>query len=122
MRNAVIGQTGKVVLSDAQIQHKLSDKRTIRYQYQKIKHGWIAWVCGPFHSRTYGVCSFGTSKVWAKAALERTLRSSYGYCGNLIFSDVDEADNVGQVSHRLSESNATARPITQLEAVGSAGM
>lgn len=122
MRNAVIGQTGRIVLSDTQLKQKLSAKRTVLYQYMKVKHGWLAWVCGPFHSRTYGVCGFGTSKLWAKGALEQRLANDYRYIGNLMFSDVDEADNVGQVSRRLSESNARARPITQLEAVGSAGM
>lgn len=68
------------------------------------------------------MCGFGTSKLWAKDILTRILANDYRYLGNLIYSDVDEADNVGQVSHRLSEPNAPVRPITQLEAVGSAGM
>lgn len=69
------------------------------------------------------MCGFGTSKLWAKDILTRILANDYRYLGNLIYSDVDEADNVGQVSRRLSESTTIiARPITPLEAVGSAGM
>ncbi len=63
------------------------------------------------------MCGFGTSKLWAKATLERILANDYGYLGNLMYSDVDEADKIGTVDTRLSEPNAPARPITQLEAV-----
>jgi len=121
-KQKVIGQTGRVVLSDEAIQYKLSRKRTVRYQYTKMKHGWMAWVCGPFHSRTYGACGFGTTKKRAKAALESNLANNYGYIGKLIFSDVDEADNVGRFNERLVADNASARPITAHDACGSAGM
>jgi len=121
-KQQVIGQTGRCVLSDDAIQHKLSRKRTVRYQYEKVKHGWTAWVCGPFHSRTYGACSFGTTKQRAKAALETNLANNYGYLGHLMFSDVDEADIVGYIDERLLPDNAEARPITAHDAVGSAGM
>lgn len=117
----VIGQTGRVVLSNEAIQYKIDRKRTVRYQYIKVKYGWIAWVCGPFHSRTYGACSFGTKKVSAKVALKYTLANNYRYIGHLMFSDVDEADNVGNVDDRLLDDHATARPITFADAIGSAG-
>lgn len=121
-KQQVIGQTGQCVLSDEAIQYKLAQKRTVRYQYKKVKHGWTAWVCGPFHSRTYGACGFGTSKARAKAALERNLTNNYGYLGHLMYSDVDEADIVGVIDERLLPDNAEARPITAHNAVGSAGM
>lgn len=102
MKNEIIGQTGQVILSDDAIQRKLSLKRTVRYQYQKVRHGWTAWVCGPFHSRTYGACGFGTDKRRSKAALQRRLGNNYGYTGNIMYSDVDEADSVGEVTRVLS--------------------
>lgn len=112
MRNKVIGQTGSVVLSDDSIFRNRSAKRTVRYQYQKVKLGWIAWVCGPFHSRTYGAQGYGSSKKWAKAALQRRLANDYRYLGNLMFSDVDESDTVGIVNPRLLDE-PTARPISK---------
>lgn len=112
MKSAVMGQTGKVVLSDDKIQHKISHKRTVRYQYTQVKHGWNAWVCGPFHSRTYGACGFGTNRKRAKAALEANLADNYGYHGNTMFSDVDEADNVGIVEMRLLDPRTINCPIT----------
>ncbi len=102
MKNVVIRQTGSSVLSDTIIQQKLSRERTIKYQYQKVKHGWAAWVCGPFQSRTYGVCGFGTVKPLAKASLQRRLANDYRYIGNMMYSDVDEADEVGDVTRVLS--------------------
>lgn len=97
MRNAVIGQTGRVVLSDDTIHRRLSTKRTVRYQYTRVGRRWMAWVCGPFHSPNYGVCSFGTKKIAAKEALQHRLACTYRYLGNIMFSDHDEADNVGIV-------------------------
>jgi hypothetical protein len=97
MRKAVIGQTGRCVLSANQIHRKVSGKRTVRYQYQKVNRCWLAWVCGPFHSRMYGVCGFGTSRQWAKATLQRNLARDYRYLGNMIYSDVDESNNVGRI-------------------------
>ena len=108
MRNKVIRQTGSVVLSDDSILRNRSVKRTVRYQYRKIKLGWIAWVCGPFHSRTYGVQGFGSNKKWAKAALQSRLANDYRYLGHLMFSDVDESDTVGDVNPRLLDE-PTAR-------------
>jgi hypothetical protein len=122
MRSAVIGQTGTTVLSNDMIHYKLSQKRTVRYQYQKLQHGWIAWICGPFHSRTYGACGFGATKARAKSALYRNLNNSYGYLGNMIFSDVDESDTIGIINMRLLDDNAGAGPITRGELCGSAGM
>ena len=112
MRNAVIGQTGKVVLSDDAIHRKLSRKQTVRYQYQKVQYGFMAWVCGPFHSRLYGIIGFGVSRVHSKAALQRRLANDYGYLGNMLFSDVDEADTVGDIDPRLSDVGAAASPVT----------
>lgn len=96
MRNAVIGQTGTVVLSNDAINHKLSKRRTLRFQHTKLKGSWIAWICGPFHSRTYGVIGCAGKRNSAKAALIRNLANDYGYHGNLILSDVDAADTVGE--------------------------
>lgn len=112
MRKAVIGQTGKVVLSDDAVHRKLSRKRTVRYQYKKLKEGFIAWVCGPFHSRTYGVSSYGAKKSLAKAALQRRLANDYGYIGHMMYSDVDESDIVGDVDFRLLDERTAASPIT----------
>jgi len=121
MKAQVIGQTGKVVLSDDIIKYKVERKRTVRYQYIKVKHGFICWVCGPFHSRTYGVSSFGTRKASAKRALESRLANDYRYIGCLMFSDVDDADTVGDVDTRLLDDNAMARPINFADACGKAG-
>jgi hypothetical protein len=115
VRRRVIGQTGSVVLSDDTIAYNRSKKRTVRYQYLKMKLGWMAWVCGPFHSRTYGAAGFGTKKSSAKAALQANLADNYGYHGHMLFSDVDESDTVGRVDMRLLDDNAKARPITVAE-------
>jgi hypothetical protein len=112
MKRAVIGQTGRAVLSDTMIHRKLSKQRRIRYQFTKTKHGWNAWVCGPFHSRTYGVCGFGTKKPTAKAALQRRLANDYRYIGSILHSDVDEADTVGIAGQRLRGAGANDGPIT----------
>ncbi len=109
----VIGQTGKTVLSGSAIHYGASKRRTIRYRYTKLSaHSWLAWVVGPFHSRTYGVCGFGTKKASAKKSLIRNLGNNYGYIGNLVFSDVDESDTVGDVNPRLLDNNTIAAPIT----------
>lgn len=124
MRRSGVGQTGQVVLSDDAIQYKLSRRRTVRYQYQKIHRGWIAWICGPFHSRMYGAIGYGTRRIRAKVALRWNLANNFGYIGNLLFSDVDESDTVGIVDEntaRLSEENAAAHPITFADACGAAG-
>ena len=118
-KQKVMGQTGRSVLSDEKIQYKLAQKRTVRYWYVKCQHGYRAEVVGPFHSALYGACGFGTKKTRAKAALERNLANNYGYIGRLIFSDVDEADKVGQ--HWPSEMTSDL-PISAHEACGSAGM
>lgn len=121
-RHTVIGQTGRVVLSDEVIQYKLDKKRTVRYQYQKVNGRFMAWVCGPFHSRTYGACGFGATRARAKATLQRNLANSYGYIGHMMFSDVDDADNVGIVDDRLLDHRIDGRPVTIRELCGSAGM
>ncbi len=122
MRNAVIGQTGKIVLSDDTIKYKSMINRTVRYQYTKVGLEWCAWVCGPFHSRTYGACGFGLKKASAKKALQRGLANRFGYIGRVLFSTVDEADNVGNINPRLLDENALAKPLTFSDACGSAGM
>ncbi len=112
MANRVIGQTGAVVLSDDSIAYNRSKARTVRYQYQKVQLGWIAWVCGPFHSEVYGTQGFGSSKKFAKAALKMRLANDYRYLGGMLFSDVDESDTVGVVDMRLLDDNEKARPVT----------
>jgi len=121
--NKVIGQTGRTVLSDEIIQFRLSKKRTVRYRYKKVRCGFVAEVIGPFHSTFYGTCSFATKKHRAKAALKRRLRNEFGYVGRMLYSDVDTADNVGDVDLRLLDDEAGDRPITKTsgELVGSAG-
>jgi hypothetical protein len=106
MANRVIGQTGTTVLSDEKIQYKAAQKRTVRYQYEKLPDcgGFLCTVVGPFHSRTYGACSWGVTKT-----------------GNLLFSDVNEADTVGDNYARISDDRKPA-PITMAEARGSAGV
>lgn len=117
----VMGQTGRTVLSDDTIQYKVAQKRTIRYRYVKMTVGYRAEVVGPFHSRTYGVCSFGTKKTSAKNALKLRLANDYGYLGVMLFSDVDTADNVGDPDPRLLDANATARRLTFSDLCGTAG-
>ncbi len=136
--NNVIGQTGRVVLSDTVLQFKSGRKKTVRYRYQKISsvrvetdNGkgrticvWKAEVIGPFHSALYGVCSYGSKKKRTKAALQRRLMNDYRYFGNMLLSAVDDADNVGNVDLRLWDQISSGRPITKTsgELVGSAGM
>ncbi len=91
MRRTLIGQTGTTVLSDDMIKHKLPKRQTVRYQYTKFSGRWMAWVCGPFHSRTYGVCAFGSHKNIAKRALETLLVNDYGYHAGMMLSAVDDA-------------------------------
>ncbi len=96
--NKVIGQTGSVVLSDDAVFRKLSEKRTVCYRYVRMTRSYYrAEVVGPFHSAYYGLSSFGTTRLRAKAALIRCLANSFGYMGRLIFSVDDEADHVGEV-------------------------
>ena len=111
MKSKVIGQTGRRPLSDETVKYEQDRKRTVRYNYTKVQSGWMAWICGPFHSRTYGACSIGTTKRMAKAALQRRLADDYGYIGNMIFSDVDEADDVRLIGLRV-RSDYVIQPIT----------
>jgi len=114
-KTAVIGQTGRMVLSggkgkDGVVRYKISKRRCVRYRFQKVKHGWYAIVCGPFHSKLYGACAFAADKATidgkrrssasdtkkrARDALRRRLANSYGFLGNLLLSAVDDADTVG---------------------------
>ena len=118
---SIIGQTGKIVLSDDSVLFKMSQKRTARYRYERCGKGWLAVIIGPFHSRLYGANSYGTKRSRAKAALKRSLAHNFGYIVHMLFSDVDEADNVGGVDERLLDSNALARPKTKHELCGTAG-
>ncbi len=120
----VIGQTGRTVLSDSVIQFKSARNKTARYNYVKVPNGFLCQVIGPFHSALYGTCSFATRKVRAKAALQRRLMNDYRYFGCLLFSDVDDADNVGKVDLRLWDQISSGRPIikTPGELIGTAGM
>lgn len=110
--NRVIGQSGKVVLSDGIVQYRRSKKRTVRYWYVKCGRSWLCQVIGPFHSVLYGASCFGTTRRSAKKALIIRLANRFGYLGHLLFSDVDEADRVGIVDYRLVIENMAARPIT----------
>lgn len=119
----VIGQTGRTVLSDNVLQFKASQKKTVRYRYIRVPNGWLCQAIGPFHSVLYGTCAFATKKYRAKAALKRRLANDYRYIGCMLFSDVDDADNVGKVDLRLWDHISSGRPITKTsgELIGSAG-
>lgn len=93
--NSVMGQTGKMVLSIDAANYKLAKRRTVRFQFTRLKYGFEAWICGPFHSPIYGACARGRTKEIAREALSRTLANNHSYHGNMMFSDVDEADNIG---------------------------
>lgn len=113
-KQKVTGQTGRVVLSDDAIHYKLGKKRTVRYQYSRLSDKrWMAWVNGPFHSRTYGACGMGATKQSAKASLQTNLANNYRYLGHLLFSDVDSADHVGEIDTRLLDSNVVNHSITR---------
>ena len=112
-RNTVIGQTGSVVLADY-IKYKTGDKLTVHFQYTKIGPRIMAWVCGPFHSRTYGACAFASgngARAKAKKRLSDHLARSCNYFGHLMFSDVDGSDTVGEVDNRLLDEGTRNRPI-----------
>lgn len=85
MRNRVIGQTGKVVLSESVIHYRRNKKRTIRYRSTECASGHIAEVIGP--SDMVGLCSFGAKPWSAKKALQRRLAIDHGYFGNMILLD-----------------------------------
>lgn len=121
MAKKVMGQTGRIVLSDDMIKHKASYAKTVRYRYVHMGKYWRAEVIGPFHSKLYGACSIGTKKTRAKAALKARLSDEYGYHGCMLISDVDAADNVGTVDQRLLDDRQMAYPITLGELIGSAG-
>ncbi len=112
MGRNVIGQTGSSVLSNDAVNRAIGKNRTVRYRYEKCANGYRAVVVGPFHSRMYGVCGFGAKRWSAIKSLWLRLGNDYGYLGNLIRSDVDEADTVGIVDQRLFDQYAMAKPIT----------
>ena len=127
----VIGQTGRIVLSDEAIQYKLGKKRTVRYRYVKMGKRYRAEVIGPFHSALYGAMGFGGSRTSCKAALQRRLASRFGYIGCMMYSDVDEADTTAlsavEIWHRANNEqrealkNADSRPIRTWDSVAVAG-
>ena len=84
MKNRVIGQTGKVVLSESMINYHKCRRRTIRYRSTKCASGHMAEVIGP--SDMVGLCSFGTKPRSAKSALQRRLANDHGYFGKMILS------------------------------------
>ena len=84
-RSSVIGQTGKVVLSDSMMHYKRNKKRTIRYRSVKCASGHLAEVIGP--PDMMGLCSYGAKPGSAKKALARRLANDHGYFGNMILSD-----------------------------------
>jgi len=116
MGRNVIGQTGKMTLSEDGVLYNVSKKRTVRYWYKKHKVGsrtfWYAEVIGPFHSRLYGTCAFGTTKARAKVALKDVLGREHGYLGHLLLSDTDTSDTVGTFDQRLLDQAIQNVPIT----------
>lgn len=117
----ILGQTGRHTLSEEALNYRISAGHGVRYQFSRYGTMWMAWVCGPFHSRTYGVCGVGTTKAKAKVALRNNLADNYGYHGAVSFSDVDSADNVAVVDIRLWDDRDTNRPITARDACGAVG-
>lgn len=116
MGRSVVGQTGKCVLSVEGVLYNLSRERTVRYRYVKHPVGertyWYTEVIGPFHSRYYGTCAFGTTRKRAKAALQDVLGREFGYMGVMMFSDVDTSDTVGFMDQRLLDDAIKNVPIT----------
>jgi len=117
--------------SDERNEYRTANRRAVRYMYEKCQHGYRAVVVGPFHSKLYGTCGFGTKKTRAKAALQRNLANNFGFIGTMLMTDKDEADNVGlsasEVWHRANNAerealkSADGRPISALQATGTAG-
>jgi hypothetical protein len=122
--------------SEEQHNYRAAKKRAVRYWYVltiRTKHGnrYRAEIVGPFHSRLYGTCSYGATKALAKARLKATLANDYGFLGTMLLANKDESDTVGlSASELLRRTNnvqrkvlphSSRRPISALEAVGSAG-
>lgn len=100
-------------------QSATSSRRAVRYMIVRMgKHYYRAHIVGPFHSSLYGVCGFGTSRGMAKAELKRNLANNHGFIGSVLLTSKDEADNIGV---RYPDELTPERPITLLEACGSAG-
>lgn len=105
--------------SDEKNDYRSSTKRAVRYMITRMWRSWYrADIVGPFHSALYGVCGFGTTRAMAKVALQHNLANNYGFIGSVLLTVKDEADNVGD---RYPDEMTPERPITLLEAVGSAG-
>ncbi len=99
--------------------YRSSTKRAVRYMMIRMgRSSYRADIVGPFHSALYGVCGFGTTRARAKVALQRNLANNHGFIGSVLLTVNDEADNVGV---RYPNEMTPERPITIMEAVGSAG-
>lgn len=99
--------------------YRSSTKRAVRYMIVRMgRNNYRADIVGPFHSTLYGVCGFGTTRAMAKVELKRNLANNYGFIGSVLLTTKDEADNVGVW---YSDEMTPERPITLLEACGSAG-
>jgi hypothetical protein len=96
-------------------------RRAVRFWYMKTPWGYRAEIVGPFHSKLYGMCAFGRSKVSAKAQLKSRLARNFGFIGTMLLSDKDEADTVGLPDRNATDSNTSACPITLQELCGAAG-
>lgn len=117
--------------SDEQNEYRTGKRRAVRYMFTKVSWGYRAEVVGPFFSKLYAVCGYGTTKGRAKVALERYLASDYGFIGTMLLSTIDEANTIGLSAaekwhrannvERESLRNADVRPITSLACVGTAG-
>ena len=124
-------RTNPPAASDEKKDYRSARKRAVRYWYVKSGCGYRAEVVGPFHSRLYGTCGFGTNKIRAKARLKSNLANNYGFLGTMLLTDKDEADNVSmsaaEIWHRANNAerealeNADERPINAMECIGSAG-
>jgi len=118
-KRTVIRQTGKHVLSDDTIRTTYGKRHGVRYQYRKLSgRRWVAWACGPFHSRTYGAVGHGISednniaRKRAKVALQRNLANNYGYIGHIRYSSTDDADVTGlSPCEVLGRANSAEREV-----------
>lgn len=119
------------LLSDDAIKYRIETRRACYYRYEPIflkrpdgsrTKWWCAVVRGPFHSRLYGVTAMGRTRRLAKARLKGMLARSYGYIGNLVWTDKDEADTIGQPADDRTTADCAQSPISVHDAVGAAGM
>lgn len=109
------------VVSDEKSAVKFGRRCAVRYRYVKTCGLYRAEVIGPFHSKLYGACAFGRSKVSAKVRLKHQLERNFGFIGAMLLSDKDEADTVGYPDVDLVRPNASASPINHQDLCGTAG-